>query len=105
LLTTGCAASFVDPRVPAGEESTEWLDFYLIGAVGREHVDVRNHCATARAHEVRVGGNILTVGVSILTLGIYTPRKATITCEALPPTPTPTGETATRASAPTEGQR
>lgn len=81
-LAAGCAASFTEPRVPAGEESSEWVPFYLFGAVGHADVDVRDHCPTARAHEVRIGGNLLTVGASIITLGIYTPRKVTITCEA-----------------------
>jgi hypothetical protein len=50
--------------------------------LGHADVDVRDHCPTARAHEVRLGGNVRTVGASILTLGIDTPREVTITCEA-----------------------
>ncbi len=85
LSAAGCAATFVDPRVPAGEEKGEWLDFYLVGIIGREQVDVRDMCASGRAREVRLGENVLTLGVSVLTLGIYTPRKVTVTCAAKEP--------------------
>lgn len=81
-LSSGCAATFRDPRVPAGEEKTQWAHSYVFGAVGEAEVDVRDHCATARAHEVWVGEDVFTLAVSIVTLGIYTPRKVAITCEA-----------------------
>ena len=83
-LAGGCAASFTDPRVPAGEESSEWVPFYLWGSVGHAEIDVRDHCPTARAHRVRTGGNVLTIGATLITVGIYAPRKVTITCEAVP---------------------
>jgi len=85
-LLPGCAATFKDHRVPAGEERTKWAHFYFIGAVGEAEVDVRDHCPTARAHEVWVGEDVLTLGVSLLTLGIYTPRKVAITCGRAEPT-------------------
>jgi len=80
VFTTGCAATLVDPRVPAGAEKSEWVDFYLFGLLGHEVVDVRDLCPTARAHEVHVGSNVATLGLSVVTLGIYTPRKVTVTC-------------------------
>lgn len=82
LWVTGCAATFRDPSVPAGEEKTKWAHFYLIGAVGEAELDVRDHCATARAHEVWIGEDVFTLAVSIVTLGIYTPRKVAIICGA-----------------------
>jgi hypothetical protein len=80
FVTSGCAATLVDPRVPAGAEKSEWVDFYLFGIVGQEEVDVRDLCPTARAREVHVGSNVATFGLSVVTLGIYTPRKVTVTC-------------------------
>jgi hypothetical protein len=81
-LSAGCAATFRDPTVAAGQTRTKWAHHYFIGAVGEAEIDVRDHCPTARAHEVWVGEDVFTLGVSILTLGIYTPRKVAITCAA-----------------------
>lgn len=80
LLQLGCAATFRDPRVAPGEEKTKWAHFYLVGSLGEAEVDVRDHCPTARAHEVWIGEDVLTLAVSVVTLGIYTPRKVAITC-------------------------
>ncbi len=86
VALTGCAATFTDPRVPAGETHTEWSDFFLFGTVGHEVIDVRDVCKSGRAQEVSTGGNVLTAGVTVITLGIYTPRKVKIVCakEAAP---------------------
>lgn len=85
LTVCGCATTFRDARAPAGVERSEWANFYLIGLVGEAEVDVRDHCPTGRAREVWIGEDVLTLGVSLITLGIYTPRKVAITCAA-PPT-------------------
>src|SRR5688572_17337607 len=82
LSLGGCRATFSDPRVPAGEEKSKWAHFYAIGAIGHEEIDVRDYCKTARAREVVLGADVFTVIVSIVTLGIYTPRKVTVTCAA-----------------------
>ncbi|MFO0570656.1 MAG: hypothetical protein U0263_33780 [Polyangiaceae bacterium] len=79
-LTSACSVTFRDARVPAGEEKSEWAHHYLLGAVGEAEVDVRDHCSTGRAREIWVGEDVLTLGVSIVTLGIYTPRKVAIVC-------------------------
>jgi hypothetical protein len=80
VFASACSATFTDPRVPAGEKKSEWQPFFLLGAVGHAEVDVRDYCAENRAHEVHLGGDILTVIVSVVTIGIYTPRKVTVTC-------------------------
>ena len=80
ISSSACSATFTDPRVPAGETKSTWQSYFVYGAVGSAQVDVRDYCATNRAHEVHLGADFLTVGVSIITLGIYTPRKVTVTC-------------------------
>lgn len=87
LLLSGCAATFRDPKVPAGEEKTKWAHFYVLGSLGQAEVDVRDHCPSARAHEVWVGEDVFTLAVSVVTLGIYTPRKVAITCAKESPKP------------------
>ena len=80
IFASACSATFTDPRVPAGEQKSHWQNFFVLGAVGHAEVDVRDFCATRRAHEVHLGADVLTIGVSVITLGIYTPRKVVVTC-------------------------
>ncbi len=84
LVSTACHASFRDPRYPAGEEKTHWSHFYFWGTVGHADIDLRDYCSTGHAREVYLSSDILMVGLTIITLGIYIPRKVTITCEKEP---------------------
>jgi len=84
MLTTGCyKATFIDPNAVAGAEHEEWLDFFVFGTVGTEEYDVRKFCSGPVA-VVRTGGNFATGLVSLLTIGIYMPRKIYVTCAAGP---------------------
>lgn len=83
-LLPGCSATFHDARITPGEEKTQWAHHYVLGSLGEAEVDVRDHCATARAHEIWIGEDALTLLVSVVTLGIYTPRKVAIICEKAP---------------------
>lgn len=80
LLSTACVASFQEPKAPRGESRSEMVSYYLLGAVGRPEVDVRDHCPSGRASEVETHADIVTVGLSLLTIGIYTPRRVTVIC-------------------------
>lgn len=84
LTLGGCAATFTDPRVPAGEEHQLWTSFFVGGLVGHAEVDVRDVCPDGRAHEVETGEDALTLGATILTLGVYAPRRVYVTCAAEP---------------------
>lgn len=80
LASSGCyRATFVDPRAYAGDEHEEWTDFYVFGLVNTEEIDVRSFCQGPVAR-VRTGSNAGTTVVSLLTIGIYTPRKVYVTC-------------------------
>ncbi len=76
----GCKATFTDPRVPVGTEHSLWRSFYVGGLVGHAEVDVRDVCASGRAREVQTGEDALTLGATIITLGIYAPRRIYVTC-------------------------
>lgn len=81
-LSTGCyKATFVaEPgaakRTPDHEE---WENHYLFGTTGKTDIDVRQYCPDG-VGAVRTGGNAGTTTLSIVTLGIYTPRKVYIAC-------------------------
>jgi len=84
LLESGCyKATFIDPNAVRGAEHDEWTDFFLFGLVGTEEYDVRQFCRGPVAM-VRTGANFGTGVVSLVTLGIYTPRKVYVTCAAAP---------------------
>jgi hypothetical protein len=79
-LLPGCAtATLVDGRYRAGAEHLIWAHLFVFGAVGETDVDVRRVCGTEAAR-VRTGGDVGTALIAIATLGIYTPRKVSVTC-------------------------
>ena len=82
LFTTGCfKATLSDARFQHGAERDVWVDQYVFGLVGSPELDVREYCG---AQPARVGlfENGWSFAVTLLTLGLYTPRVATIACAA-----------------------
>lgn len=79
-LLSGCHATFRDPKVPAGKEHAAWSKFYLGGLVGHARIDIRDYCPSGRVHEVETAEDFKTVLLTVLTLGIYAPRRVYITC-------------------------
>jgi hypothetical protein len=73
LSLAACAA-------PSREVRRVWLPAYGFGAFGGGDVDVRDVCASGRASELSVGSTWGTLAVSIVTLGVYTPREARLRC-------------------------
>jgi Bor protein len=81
--TAGCyKATFVKSpdAVKRNPTHEEWTHHYVFGLVGDEKYDVRQWCPNGTA-AVRTGGNAGTTALSIVTLGIYTPRKVYVTCD------------------------
>ncbi|HEY3668663.1 MAG TPA: hypothetical protein VGL19_21850 [Polyangiaceae bacterium] len=84
LSLNGCyAATFYrDPTVHKGEEHEQWTNFYVFGLVGSEDLDVHQFCPQGDPALVKTGGNFATGLLSVVTIGIYTPRKVYVTCAA-----------------------
>lgn len=81
---TGCfRATFADARLPVGIRQDVWLDGFLFGLVGSEEVDTRFFCDSGPAW-VGVYTSAGTWALTALSLGIYTPRKAAVTCARSP---------------------
>ncbi len=76
----GCRATFRDPKVPAGSEHSKWSSFFLGGLIGHERVDIRDYCPSGRVHEVVTAEDAATLVVTLVTAGIYAPRRVYITC-------------------------
>ncbi|HTO95803.1 MAG TPA: hypothetical protein VMK66_02060 [Myxococcales bacterium] len=83
LCGTGCyKATFIrDPGAVKGVEQDKWLDFWFWGLVNEQNVDVEQFCPEGKVAQVVTGGNFGTGIVSLLTIGIYSPRKVWVTCE------------------------
>jgi hypothetical protein len=80
---SGCyKATFVENPASAKREPTheEWSNHYLFGTVGDKEYDTRDWCPSGTS-KVRTGGNAGTTALTIVTLGIYAPRKVYVTCE------------------------
>ena len=84
LLLPGCwkATFYRDTHVVRGATHDRWSDFFIFGLIGRERFDVRDFCGSDDVAEVRTGANGGTTLVSVLTLGIYVPRKVYVSCAA-----------------------
>lgn len=80
LAVTSCSATFVDARVPAEAQHRLWRSFYAGGLIGHAEIDLRDVCASGRAREVRTGEDALTLALTIVTLGVYAPRRVVVTC-------------------------
>jgi hypothetical protein len=81
--TAGCyKATFVeDPSALKREPShEEWANHYVFGLVGDKEYDVRQWCPNGTG-VARTGGNVGTTMLTIVTIGIYAPRKVYVTCE------------------------
>jgi Bor protein len=86
LATTGCykATFYQSPTAVRGARHESWSTFFIFGLVGTDRFDVRSFCGQRALAEVATGGNFATSLVSVLTIGIYTPRKVYVTCAAKP---------------------
>jgi hypothetical protein len=73
VTLAGCAAQRPNVR-------SVWLPAYVFGAFGGGDLDVRDHCASGNADELSVGSSWATLGVSVATIGIYTPREVRLRC-------------------------
>ncbi|MET0792554.1 MAG: hypothetical protein ABW061_13620 [Polyangiaceae bacterium] len=61
-----------------------WLPGYVLGIWGKAELDVRDDCPNSGAASVRVGATWATLAVTVITLGIYTPREVRVQCRAQP---------------------
>jgi hypothetical protein len=78
LLT--CSLGLTACGAPQSAARRVWLPAYALGAIGGGDLDVRDYCPPGALREVSVGSSWATLGVSLATLGVYTPREARISC-------------------------
>jgi hypothetical protein len=78
LALVGCA----EPPNAVTPVREHWVPAYVFGIWGKSELDVRDDCPTTGAARVRVGATWSTVLVSIVTLGMYTPREVIVHCRA-----------------------
>jgi Bor protein len=78
LVLAGCA----EPPHTVAPVREHWAPAYVFGIWGKSELDVRDDCPTTGAARVRVGATWSTVLVSVVTLGLYTPREVIVHCRA-----------------------
>lgn len=85
LGATGCFKhDYRDYRYEPGERKLQWTGHFLWGLAGREVVDVKAWCDGEPAYEVGTGANGGTWFVTLITLGIYSPKIVWVRCSAGP---------------------
>ena len=77
-LTCSCAATSAS-AVPLREH---WVPGYVFGLWGKAELDVRDDCPMRGAESVRIGVTWSTLLVSLVTVGMYTPREVRVQCRA-----------------------
>ncbi len=81
--TTACFHAVVETGRPAGTTIVQkpWVNTFVFGLVGAKPIDVTAQCPGGVAR-VETQQTFLNGLIGGLTLGIYTPQSATITCAA-----------------------
>ena len=80
LASLGC----IGQRPVPADAYRVWLPAYAFGAFGGGELDVRDYCPDGAARELSVGSSWGTLGVSLATLGVYTPREVKVRCAGKP---------------------
>lgn len=87
VVLAGCGAQF-DGRAGSAHPDSQherWVHYYALGLVGEDDVDFRYYCRHG-ALRIERGATFGTLALSVVTLGIYTPRKMWLTCAREEPT-------------------
>jgi hypothetical protein len=79
LLATACTPHAVRPQV-----YRVWANGFAFGLIGTRAVDVRDVCPSREAALVRTQQSFATVSLSIVSLGVYTPREIELHCRKEP---------------------
>jgi hypothetical protein len=83
LLLGGCyKATFVRDVPAAGPTQSTWTNFFVFGIAGTAEIDIREFCPSGDVRLVRTGSNFGTGLVTVLTIGLYAPRKVWVQCAA-----------------------
>ena len=81
--STACYHAVVETGRPAGTTVVQkpWVNTFVFGLVAAQPIDVTAQCPGGVAR-VETQQSVVNGLVGLLTLGIYTPQSATITCAA-----------------------
>ncbi len=85
VAAVGCSTVTLNPAGTKRRSSEPTLvqrkSFYAFGLVGDQSIDVRMACGSQQPVQIQARTTGTDFVVSILTLGIYTPRSVRIWCE------------------------
>jgi hypothetical protein len=78
-LAAACTPHAVRPHVYRA-----WVNGFAFGLIGDRAVDVRDVCASGDATLVRTRQSFATVTLSVVSVGLYTPRQIELHCRKEP---------------------
>ena len=83
FTSTACYHAIVETGRPTGTTVIQkpWVNTFIFGLVAAQPIDVTAQCPSGVAR-VETQETFVNGLVGVLTLGIYTPQSATITCAA-----------------------
>jgi hypothetical protein len=82
LAAALCSSCATTPSSALPPPRYHWVPGYVFGLWGKAELDVRDDCPTTGADNMRIGVTWSTLLVSVLTIGMYTPREVRVQCRA-----------------------
>ena len=81
LFTSSCNFKIRYPyEYPSKTQISFEENFWFWGLIGEQNYEIYNICKGARIYEIRISSSILQSTITILSLGIFSPRTTTIVC-------------------------
>lgn len=82
LALSGCynVTYLAKSKQPSLTKTEHDMNFFLFGLVGTGEVRVDQLCAGRGAAKIKTTQSFLQMFLGVITLGIYTPRSAVVTC-------------------------
>ena len=85
IFISGCASVTIRPQGgPKDNSQADYFDskpFYLAGLIGKHKVDVNQACEGNEVTQMQTVTTLSDWLLSLMTLGIYSPRSAKVWCE------------------------
>lgn len=80
LALVGVSCGACAPRQVRPDEYSAWVNGFGFGLFGSRALDVRDVCPSGSARQVEVEQTAATVSLTLVSVGLYTPRQVRIHC-------------------------
>jgi len=61
-------------------QEVSWSSHFFFGYVGGRQLDLRDYCRNSAVERIELSSSAATLALTVVTLGVYFPRRVTVTC-------------------------